>query len=451
MANGLPQIEHLVILVMENRSFDHYLGALALEDPSRGIEGLKPDNPYVVYDSKGKPYESWAMDSVDAHTVTDVPHGYGEAHADWNNGANDGFISSFESHHQNDPTIARMPMGYYTRETLSVLYALADNFTVCGHWHSSLLSSTWPNRKYLHSGKRDADNDTQTFPGIFGFGTTPIYDAIAKSCDPDTKKPLTWRSYYCDLPFLAFWYGFALKNLQNFEMIDAFVRDCVQERLPTISVIDPPFTLADDHPPHDPAVGEKFIGLVVDALTNSPSWDKSALIIVYDEFGGFFDHAPPPVAPEPEPLDTPLGFRVPALVVSPYAKQKYVSHKVYDHTSVMQSIAKRWRVPFADDSNTFGTRWQHMPAIWDDCFDFSRKPQQNTYTGRALHEVTWGKAVRERLASPLGEFEAALQRVFVLPELITLDKRADLYDTLGRLENSVISIKRAASYANAAP
>jgi hypothetical protein len=302
----------------------------------------------------------------------------------------------------------------------------------------------------LNSGKRDDDADTQTFPGVFGFGGTPIYELIAKCCDPDTRSPLTWRSYFCDLPFLAFWYGFALRNVRNFEMIDAFVRDCVEGKLPTISIIDPPFALGDDHPPHDPAVGEKFIGLVVDALTNSPSWDSSALIILYDEFGGFYDHVPPPPAPEPNPIDTPLGFRVPAIIVSPFAKRRYVSKVTYDHTSVMASIGARWGVSFDDSASTFGTRWKHMPAIWDDCFDFTQSAQRDTYTGVPLQDVTWGRAVRERLGSPLGEFEAALQRVFVLPELVGLDKRATLYDTLGKFEHGVVSIKRAAGYANTA-
>jgi hypothetical protein len=339
-------------------------------------------------------------------------------------------------------------MGYYTRNTLGVLYSLADYFTICDHWHASVLSSTWPNRKYLHSGTRDSDKDTQVIPGVFGFGGTPIYDLVAACCDPGTNSRLTWRSYFCDMPFLTFWYGFALRNAHNFEMIDAFVRDCVQQTLPTISIIDPPFSLADDHPPHDPAVGEKFIGLVTDALTNSASWERSALVILYDEFGGFYDHVAPPAAPEPAPLDSPLGFRVPAIIVSPFAKRRYVSHVTYDHTSVIASIAKRWGVPFGAQTNAFGDRWKHMSAIWDDCFDFTQEPRRDTYTGSPLGDVTWGRAVRERLANPLGDFEGALQRLFVLPELVALDKRASLYDTLGKFEDSVVTLKRATGYAN---
>ncbi len=444
----MRQIEHLVILCMENRSFDHYLGALALEDPARGINGLQSE-PFQVPDGHGGVVASWQMDApgnqIDAHTVIDVPHGWSNAYADCNGGANDGFVESFESVHKNDPRIARIPMGYYTRDTLSVLYALADNFVTCDRWHASVLSSTWPNRKYLHSGLRDDDRDTQTVPGILGFRTTPIYEAIAAHAHPESGRPLTWRSYFCDMPFLAFWYGFALRNLRNFETIDAFVRDCIHDTLPSISIIDPPFSLADDHPPHDPVVGEKFIGLVVDALTNSVSWRNSALIVVYDEFGGFYDHVHPPASPEPDSIDTPLGFRVPAVIVSPFTKKKHVSHAVYDHTSFMASIAALWDVSF---DASFGTRWRFMPPIWDDCFDFSQSPLScGTYTGDALGSVTWARAVRERLSSPIGDFQAALQRIFVLPELVALDKRSQIYDTLGRFENAVIAVKRSSGYA----
>ncbi len=133
---------------------------------------------------------------------------------------------------------------------------------------------------------------------------------------------MSWKCYFSDLSFLAFWYKFAAFHaLSNCAHVAEFVADCQTDRLPTISIIDPPFSLADDHPAHDPQLGEKFIGLIVDALTHSESWAASALLILYDENGGFFDHVPPPACFEvPVSEDNPLGFRVPAIVVSPYPR-----------------------------------------------------------------------------------------------------------------------------------
>jgi len=441
-------INHLIVLCMENRSFDHFLGSLSIEAPPRtDIDGLR-SLPYTVPNpAGGAAIAGWRMDPpghrIDPN-IPDTPHGWDDAHADWHNGTNDGFVQTFANAHPGI-TDVRIPMGYYTRDTLSALYTLADNFVVCDRWHCSLLSSTWPNRKFLHSGRIDDDRDTQIVPGINGFQTAPIYDVIAAQRTPET---LNWRCYFSDIPFLGFWYDFAFRNLRNFETIDAFVRDCLSQTLPTISVIDPPFSLADDHPPHDPLVGEKFIALVVDALTNSPSWHDSALLLLYDENGGFYDHVIPPPALEASPPDATLGFRVPALIISPYAKKRYASHVIYDHTSFIASIAARWTIDF--DASIYGGRWKTAQPIWNDAFDFSAAPREGgIFTGDPITGVTWGTNVRERLQSPLGAFEAALERIFVLPELKTLDRRADVFDTLGTFEQSVITLKRSAGYARA--
>jgi phospholipase C len=443
-------INHLILLCMENRSFDHFLGHLALEEPPRDdIDGLA-EPPRTNDNLAGDPVANWNMDGI-APTFPDVPHHLPDAQSDYNGGHNDGFVTTYQKAHPDQPAFANIPMGYYTRETASVLYALADRFTVFDGWYASMLSSTWPNRKYLHSGKRDSDKDTQTVPGISGFQTDPIYDTIAKASDPTTGKPLTWRCYFTDVPFLGFWYRFAFNNAQMFETIECFARDCTNGTLPSVSIIDPPFTLADDHPPHDPLLGEKFIGLVVDALTNSVSWHDSALLIVYDEYGGFYDHVSPPPAPEPDAEDSPLGFRVPAILVSPYAKQKYVVSRknggLYDHTSWMRSISERWNCEFDD---TIGARWKYVRSLWDDAFNFNAEPLPcGTYTGEKIIHMTWGFGVRERLDSPLGHFEAALERIFVLPELKALDRRALTFETLGKFEHAVITLKRSTDYQRA--
>jgi phospholipase C len=447
---------------MENRSFDHFLGALSL--PPAGladVRGLRLP-PFSVPGADGQPVESWQIDATDPPLVPpnfpDVPHGKQDMLANFNGGKNDGFVQSYQKEHATDkPPLdefqKKIPMGYYTENTLPVLYALAKEFTVCDTWFSSMLSSTWPNRKYLHSGQRDDDDDTQIFPGIKGFQTTPIYELLEQVLDPNGNA-LTWKSYFSDLPFLAFWYGFAARHaLHNFATIESFVDDCRENTLPSVSVVDPPFTLADDHPPHDPALGEKFIGLVVDALTHSPAWDKSALVILYDEAGGFFDHVPPPLSGVPNDIDSNLGFRVPAIIVSPYARRGFASHTLHDHTSFIKSLQELWNLPLAATGNKFGIRWPHANSFWDVLNTAEQPRLRGTYTGdpRPLAQINWASGIRDRLASPLGKFEGLLERIFVLPELKLLDRRADVYDTLGRMEHNVITLKRMHDYDSPKP
>jgi phospholipase C len=427
-------IKHLVVVTMENRSFDHYLGGLTLEG-RKDIDGLPTPLP-VLKDNAGNDVPAWQMDGTPP-TYADPPHEWDNAHADYNGGKNDGFVMQYQQANPSaDPAV---PMGYYTRATLPVLYALADEFTVCDHWFCSVLTSTWPNRMYMLSGQRDDHQNTANLPPPFpGFATTPFFKSLENQPDPDAAgHTLTWKCYFSDLPFLAFWYRFAASHLSRFAPVLEFVRDCQEDRLPAVSVIDPPFTLADDHPGHDPRLGQKFLGLIVDALSNSESWASSALVILYDENGGFYDHLPPPAATAG---DSPLGFRIPALVVSPNARKRFACKTAFDHTSIMKSVNARWQVPFGPE---FGARWSQAKAIWDDCFDFTGSPRpQGIYTGTPLQDLNWGKNVHDRLAWPRSLLERLLEHIFILPELKALDRRASLFDTLWTLEQQVVALKR---------
>lgn len=449
---GMEKIEHLVILMMENRSFDHYLGALSRDAryPYRGVvEGLPNDgsefsNPML----QGGEVQSWPLDVYCGYD--DPPHGPLPQIANYDKGAMDGFVKNYQTmiaglSNPMPNTSAKVPMGFYDRSTLPVLYALADNFTVCDHWFSSMLSSTWPNRKYLHSGRRDGDPDTQTLPIWPGFETTPIWDVLEDVVDPNGNR-YTWKSYFSDLPFLAFWYEFtAFHALKNFAPIVDFVHDCREDSLPTVSIIDPPFSLADDHPSHDVRLGQKFLGLLVDALTHSESWDKTALVITYDENGGFFDHVAPPPAFGTNQVDTPMGFRVPSLVISPYTPGG-VCKTNFDHTSIMKSIAVRWGIDFP--ASEFGTRFQDAPEIWSTCFDFSRPPRpRGVYTETAdapapFRTMAWETGIHEMMTSPQGDLEALIERTFVLPMLKLLDRRSNVYDDLNQFETMVVNMKR---------
>jgi len=413
--------------MMENRSFDHYLGALSLNGRPdvNGLTHPLPSNS----DDAGLPTSSWCIDDISLDFPS-PPHEWQNAHLAWANGANSGFITQYET--VTDQYL-QTPMGYYSNNTLSALYALADEFVVCDQWFASVLSSTWPNRKYLHSGQRDARKDTGNFPPLpHGFATSPIYTTLESASDPaNPSSKLSWKCYYSDGPFLGFWIDFAIKHRSNFTDIRQFVSDCRFERLPTVSIVDPPFTFADDHPTHHPRLGQRFIKLIADALTNSPSWHDSVLLILYDEYGGFYDHVAPPTSPEgASSVDSPLGFRVPALVVSPYSGRR-VSHEVFDHTSVIKSISERWQVNFGQ---SYGQRWNLAKSIWKSCFDFTKQPiPKGTYTGGPVNDVAW----TEKGQGQPDDLEQGLVRLVETITFQNFDLRSHAYTMLSLAENDV--------------
>jgi phospholipase C len=468
--SGMEKIKHFVILMMENRSFDHYLGGLTLDTlyaRAGAVDGIPSPVP-SNNDEHGVPIAMWNMDRVPSPRYLgypDLPHGPTFQESNNVDPVTGDKLAMFVKNYVEDITDSMtkanktpaeidaalvenrsIPMGYYTRDTLPIHYSLADNFAVCDAWYSSVLSSTWPNRKYLHCGKRDSDNDTQSVPKFPGFGGTPIWGVLEDQRDPDGNR-ITWKNYFTDIPFLLGWYKFAAFHaFGHFTSIDNFVRDCQADQLPTISILDPAFSLCDDHPTHDVRLGQKFIGLVVDALTNSESWDDTALIITYDENGGFFDHVSPP---DPCDLavaqDSPLGFRVPTIVLSPYTRPGVCS-TVFDHTSILKSLMV-WLQLDTDlfPNSEFGSRYACANDIWSSgCFDFTMAPRPaGTFTGgRPFPDLTWEHGINELVSSPIGDLEALLERMFLLPGLKLLDHRSQVFDHLNTMETNVVNLKR---------
>ncbi len=203
-------------------------------------------------------------------------------------------------------------------------------------------------------------------------------------------------------------------------------------------------------------LGQKFIGLIVDALTHSISWSKSALVILYDENGGFYDHVRPPISFEVAAglpaEDDPLGFRVPALVISPYALRAKACTTAFDHTSIMSSVHARWDISF--DPAVFGARWQYAPDLWANCFDFTQEPlPTGTYTlpqnpadqkaAQVIRNLDWEVGVEEQITSFAGGIEMFLERIFLQWKLKGLDNRSNVHNTLQSLEQNVTAMKAA--------
>jgi phospholipase C len=393
---AMEQIQHFVLVMMENRSFDHYLGALNLPPENRDdVEGLGrgalPVNLHLN-DSPGDiGVPSWPLDDVRLEFY-DPPHEGPQVRQQWNKGKMDGFVSAYEAFHTR--TIANLPvpanvspllgtsapappdlrqmsrvvMGYYTRKTLPILYALADQFAVFDHWHSSFLGSTHPNRVFAMTGY-SGDVVTTTWKTVVRHKPPPIWGAWEKK--RGVSGGITWKTYKLpsEVSMLALWPGFANNRDANAGTLKDFVADCKADRLPQVAVVEPPYSSADDHPTHDPRRGQQFLGYIVEALRSSPSWKSTVFILTYDEHGGFFDHVQPPVTPEGglEPWDV-LGVRVPTIVASPFTPRTVVS-ETFEHTSILKTIAERWDL---DIPAAAGPRLPKVKSLWASCFEFGR-------------------------------------------------------------------------------
>jgi phospholipase C len=326
---GLPNpsasgIEHVVVLVMENRSFDHYLGWVP------GANGIQSGRTYT--DSLGVPHTTHQLLDWTGCGFNDPGHDYNQARVQWDSGAMDGFIKNGSG---NDD----YALGYYVRSQLPTNAALVDNFTICDNWFASILGPTFPNRFYTHAAQTDRiDNNLQQQSFL-----PTIWDELAAA-------GVSANYYFSDEPFLALWWN---KYLSIGRHVSTFFAQAATGTLPAYSYIDPFFggedqgASNDDHPHADIRRGQAFIAQVVNALMSSPNWDKTVLVITYDEWGGFFEHVPPPSLPDAfTPTATEehntAGFRVPAYVVSPFARKGLIAGNQYDHTSILKMVEWRW-------------------------------------------------------------------------------------------------------------
>jgi phospholipase C len=229
-------------------------------------------------------------------------------------------------------------------------------FTVCDQWHASLMAGTFPNRQYLHSASSEGRKEDPIPLDVGIYKNETIWDRLAAADVPA-------RYYYTDLPVLTLW---GPRLYDRISKIDDYFTDAQAGRLPHVVMVDPPFAgtnRADDHPQGDVRLGQRFVREVFKAFTESPQWEHGMFVLVYDEWGGFFDHRPPArfadvrANPVNEEDFGQGGFRVPALVASPYARPGAVDHTVYDHTSIMRFLEWRFLGAPADGPARGRGRW----------------------------------------------------------------------------------------------
>ena len=358
---GRSGIDHIIVLMMENRSFDHYLGWLP------GADGKQAGLSYV--DRDGVRHRTHHLRDYQGCAHPDPDHSYEGGRVQLNGGKCNGWLRSGE----NDP----FAIGYYTDKDLGFYGHAARYWTTFDRYFSATLAETYPNRFYQHSARTDRihnSTDIATMP--------TIWDRLA-------AKNVSHAYYYVDVPFLALW---GPKYVGISRTWPQFLADAASGHLPAVSFLDPKFldegtgTSADDHPHADIRAGQSFLNQVYEAVTGGPAWKKTALVINYDEWGGFYDHVAPGVAPDATPGrgTGQRGFRTPALMISPRARRHHVSHHVYDHTSVLKMIEWRWglkpltprdrharnmaeALDFSRPPNLHAPRWSVPPAVSAPC------------------------------------------------------------------------------------
>lgn len=327
------QISHIVVVTMENRSFDHFLGWLP------NAEGWLTKMPGLTYtNASGQSYapQNLGTDYTGCgHPVPNNSYGTPNLTA-YDNGKMDGFLRV--------PGNDVYSIGYYTAVAMPFLAAFAQAYTVCDHWFAPIAAETYPNRMFLWAAQTDRLTNTLSLSSV-----PTIFDRLSAA-------GISHQYYFNNLPFLALW---GVKYLESSSLFSGFLNDAASGKLPAVSFVDPRFTEFDDglgnddHPHSDIRNGDAFLPQVFRALSSGPGWGSTVLIVTFDEWGGFFDHVAPPLAVPANQVDKNLingqvllGFRVPTIIASPFTRgANRVDPTPYDHTSILKLI--EWRFGLA--------------------------------------------------------------------------------------------------------
>jgi phospholipase C len=407
----LPEIKHIVVLMMENHSFDNYLGTM-----TGRREGLPLDDqgwPAAENLNKdGKPVRSYRFGST--HQVDGTPcQSWNATHMQWNGGGMDGFVTATQ---EVDPDAdASVAMGYWTEEDLPFYHGLAKTFPLANRWFSSCLGPTFPNRRFLIAGTANGLIDDLPLHLLDYPAAGTIFDTLSQygiswtnyhptSGDDHLSRARRFASYrrralrrrsrswmsrhfkmvtdmQKDIVFTADLYPMGIaRHMLHVRGMDAFCEDAANGTLPAFSIVDPSFEEYSEENPQDIRKGESFAADVINRVLHGKGWPNTLLIWTYDEHGGYYDHVPPPAAVPPDDVDgrsmtrrgpvvrlthrllfpqnaksaendvgpmhyDQYGVRVPAVIVSPYARPDCVLSDVFDHTSVLKLVEEKWNLP----------------------------------------------------------------------------------------------------------
>ena len=376
----ITDIDHVVIFIQENRSFDHYFGSY------RGVRGFADQSAAFNQPYPGNTSSSpngvllpFHLDTTQTNAACthDITHDWIPQHQSWDNGAMDGFVTSRLPINANDAVLS---MGYYTRADLPYYYAVADAFTLCDNYCCSVIGPTDPNRLYTMAASIDPDgkNGGPLLQTLVSNRAT-MFGKLTYTTMPEQLQAsgISWKIYSTPdaSAFGALETDNVLPYFKNFQdpttvlyqnafnpvFPTDFAADALSGNLPQVSWIIGS-VITSDHPPAPALFGENTLSAIIAALTANPlAWAKTVLFATYDENGGFFDHVPPVTAPPgtageyitapsvPDPtvegsITGPigLGFRVPMLIISPFTRGGFISSDLFDHTSVLRFLETRF-------------------------------------------------------------------------------------------------------------
>ncbi len=317
-------IQHLVVIMKENHAFDNYFGTFP------GADDI-PSNVSVPDGQGGTTSPHW----INSTWTWDLPHTREAMLQDYDHGKNDLFAVTANSW---VPGLGNVSMGYYDKRQLAYYWWLASNYTIADHYFASLFGPTIPNRLFSLAGQAGGITTNPfpmprlTFPSIF---------------DQMEAEGIGWR-YYFSLSLLSLPLPSSFTRVANdpdmmskLVTLDHLLPDIASGNLPNVTFVDPQAGLSiSEHPPDNVTVGEAWTASVVSSVMAGPQWGSTAIFLTWDESGGFYDHVPPPQ------LDQwGYGFRVPMIVVSPYAKRGFIDHDIMDHTSMLKFVATNWGLP----------------------------------------------------------------------------------------------------------
>ena len=363
----LTDIEHVIIMIQENRSFDHYFGTL------RGVRGFgdtKNRDSFAQKDRNGKLHYPFHIDvkKSGGGCTTDPDHTWAGQHINVNGGANDKWLSTARS------TFAPVAMGYVDEGDIPYHFALAKAFTVCDHYFCSAQGATDPNRSYAMTGTIDPEGKAGG-PLISGgtVGQQPPQYSWTTMPEQLEAKGISWKIYSApdstnvdgDNTVIYFKQYHSNPTLNAKALVPTyndFLRDAAAGNLPQVSWVISPVAILEHPLQSTPQHGQISLDKVFRAVTaNRATWKRTAMFITYDENGGFFDHVPPPMPDPGTPLEfltinplpieatsiagpTGLGPRVPTWVVSPFSRGGFVSSETFDHTSLLRFLETRFGV-----------------------------------------------------------------------------------------------------------
>jgi phospholipase C len=358
---NLRKIDHIIVLMMENRSFDHMLGyltALRGREDIAGLTGAEFNrNPDTGRDVKVNEVPGASYPFSPNHDIRNVLKQV-------NDGRMDGFLANFLERFEGvDP---RIGMGYYSNRVLFAYDFIAANYAICDRWFASHPGATMPNRLCAMTGSTPIIDNFAVDDDRIGYIRVPsLFDFM-------TAGGISWTYHYHDVAFLRLLDRYRLddrnvlpfkrlpRGTDAYKVTEIFFDRLERGKLPQVTFIDPDFvdvppavTANDDLAPADVRNGQKLIKSIYDALIASPLWPKTMFLVTYDEHGGFYDHLSPPGTPQAPAEGTPVprvhpdgadhyGVRVPALVVSPWVPEAFVEHRIFDHTSIGKTILLRF-------------------------------------------------------------------------------------------------------------